>query len=94
MAREAEKTANSLEGSLNRLSNTWTDTIENIANSESLTNIVNGLNGILTSINNITKTLGGSGSILASTALFAGLKNVGELSKHARLCTATIYICA
>ena len=43
MAREAQKTANSLEGSLNRLSNTWTDTIENIANSESLTNIVNGL---------------------------------------------------
>ena len=79
MAREAEKTANSLEGSLNRLSNTWTDTIENIANSESLTNIVNGLNGILTSINNITKTLGGAGSILAGTALFAGLKNVGEL---------------
>ena len=77
MAREAEKTANSLEGSLNRLSNTWTDTIENIANSESLTNIVNGLNGILTSINNITKTLGGAGSILAGTALFAGLKNVG-----------------
>ena len=79
MAREAQKTANSLEGSLNRLSNTWTDTIENIANSESLTNIVNGLNGILTSINNITKTLGGAGSILAGTALFAGLKNVGEL---------------
>ena len=79
MAREAEKTANSLEGSLNRLSNTWTDTIENIANSESLTNIVNGLNSILTSINNITKTLGGAGSILAGTALFAGLKNVGEL---------------
>ena len=64
---------------MNRLSNTWTDTIENIANSESLTNIVNGLNGILTSINNITKTLGGVGSILAGTALFAAFKNVGEL---------------
>ena len=76
---EAMKTANSWEGKLNELSNTWTDTIENIANSESLTNIVNGLNDILTSINNITKTLGGAGSILAGTALFAGLKNVGEL---------------
>ena len=69
---------------MNRLSNTWTDTIENIANSESLTNIVNGLNGILTSINNITKTLGGAGSILAGTALFAGLKNVGVFSPDIR----------
>lgn len=69
---------------MNRLSNTWTDTIENIANSESLTNIVNGLNGILTSINNITKTLGGAGSILAGTALFAGLKNVGVFSSDIR----------
>ena len=69
---------------MNRLSNTWTDTIENIANSESLTNIVNGLNGILTSINNITKTLGGDGSILAGTALFAGLKNVGVFSSDIR----------
>lgn len=36
MAVEAEKTANSWEGSMNRLSNTWTDTIENIANSDAI----------------------------------------------------------
>ena len=78
MAREAEKTANSLEGSLNRLSNTWTDTVENIANSDTLKDIVNGLNSILTGLNDITAFLGGKGSILLGVGLFAGLKNVGE----------------
>lgn len=78
MAREAEKTANSLEGSLNRLSNTWTDTVENIANSDTLKDIVNGLNSILTGLNDITAFLGGKGSILLGAGLFAGLKNVGE----------------
>ena len=34
--REAEKSANNLSGSLNRLSNTWTDTVENIVNSDTL----------------------------------------------------------
>ena len=78
MAREAEKTANSWEGSLNRLSNTWTDTIENIANSESIINTLNFFNGLLNVVNEITSVLGGLGTIGLGAGLFAGIKNFGR----------------
>lgn len=57
IAKEAEKTADSWEGSLNRLSNTWTDTLGNIANSDAIVSIVNGLNGLLSVINTVTDKL-------------------------------------
>ena len=78
MAKEAEKTANSWEGSMNRLSNTWTDTIGNIANSSAITGLVNGLNGVLTVINEITGAVGSLGSIGLIGGLIAGFKNVGR----------------
>lgn len=72
MAKEAEKTANSWEGSMNRLSNTWTDTIGNIANSSAVTGLVNGLNGVLTIVNGITSALGTFGTVgLSVIALIA-----------------------
>lgn len=77
MAREAEKTASSLEGSLNRLSNTWTDTIENILSSDSLKSAVNFFNTLLTGVNDLTDALGGLGTIGLGAGLFAGFKNVG-----------------
>lgn len=66
MAREAEKTANSWEGSLNRLSNTWTDTVENIANSELIITVLNTLNDLLSIINELTDKLGSLGTIAIS----------------------------
>lgn len=63
MAVEAEKTANSWEGSLNRLSNTWTSVVNNIADSDAVTTSINGLNGILGIINKITDALGSWGTI-------------------------------
>ena len=63
MAVEAEKTANSWEGSLNRLSNTWASTINNIADSDAVTASINGLNGILGIINKITSALGTWGTV-------------------------------
>ena len=72
MEKEAEKTANSWEGSMNRLSNTWTDTIGNIANSSAVTGLVNGLNGVLTIVNGITSALGTFGTVgLSVIALMA-----------------------
>lgn len=72
MQKEAEKTANSWEGSMNRLSNTWTDTIGNIANSSVVTTLVNGLNGVLTIVNGITSALGTFGTVgLSVIALMA-----------------------
>lgn len=78
IAKEAEKTANSWEGSMNRLSNTWTNTVGNIANSAGVVQGVNTLNGLLEVINNITSALGPLGSIGLGAGLFAGIKNVGR----------------
>lgn len=76
MAVEAEKTANSWEGSLNRLSNTWASVVNNIADSDAVTTSINGLNDILGIINKITNTLGSVGTIAATTftVLAVGLK--------------------
>ncbi|EOS44509.1 phage tail tape measure protein, TP901 family, core region, partial [Lachnospiraceae bacterium MD335] len=54
MAQKAAQTADSWEGSMNRLSNTWTDTIGNIADSDAIITLVNGLNSLLSVINSIT----------------------------------------
>ena len=51
MAQKAAETADSCEGSLDRLSNTWTDTIGNIADSGAVITLVNGLNGLLSVVN-------------------------------------------
>lgn len=74
---EAMKSANNFEGSLNRLSNTWTDTIENIVNSKGLTTTVNGFNGLLGIVNSITSALGGLGTAGLIGGGILGAKNVG-----------------
>lgn len=78
MAREAEKTANSWEGSLNRLENIWTDTVENVANSDAIITVINGFNGLLSIVNEVTSALGSLGTIGLGAGIFAGFKNVGE----------------
>lgn len=75
---EAMKSANSWEGSLNKLSNTWTSTVGNIANSDAIVTAINGLNGILTIVNKLTGTIGSLGSIVAGISLASGIKNVGR----------------
>ena len=77
MAVEAEKTAKSWEGSMNRLSNTWTKVIGNIANSDAIIGAVNGLNSLLSVIDKITGSLGSLGTIGLGVGLFAGIKNAG-----------------
>ena len=78
MAAEAEKTANSWEGSMNRLSNTWTDTVQNVADSDAIITAINGLNGILSAVNNITEALGSWGTIGTGIGLVSSFKNVGR----------------
>ena len=78
MAFEADKTAKSWEGSLNRLKNTFTDTIENIASSEAFIAIINSFETIVSGINKLTDSLGSLGSIGLGAGLFAGIKNFGE----------------
>lgn len=86
MAAEAEKTANSWEGSLNRLSNTWTDTVENIADSDAIITAINGLNGILSAVNNITDALGSAGTIGAGIGIATSIKNVGRDKMYSLSC--------
>uniref|UniRef100_N1ZZY1 Phage tail tape measure protein, TP901 family, core region n=1 Tax=Eubacterium plexicaudatum ASF492 TaxID=1235802 RepID=N1ZZY1_9FIRM len=78
MAIEAEKTARSWEGSLNRLHNTWVSTVGNVAESNAIITIINGLNNLLSVINNVTDKLGSLGTIGLGAGLFAGFKNTGE----------------
>ena len=82
MAAEAEKATDSWEGSLNRLSNTWTDTVENVADSDAVITIINGFNGLLSVINNVTDKLGSLGTIGLGAGLFAGFNNIGKTYKH------------
>ena len=81
MVTEAEMTADSWDGAMNRLSNTWTDTIGNIAESDAVITIINGLNGLLSVVNNVTEALGSVGTIGLGAGLFAGIKNIGKTYK-------------
>lgn len=83
---EAMKSANNWEGSLNRLKNTWTDTVENVANSDAITTIINGFNGLLSVGNKFTEWLGSLGTIGLGGALFAGFKNVGGDKMYSPVC--------
>ena len=87
--KEAEKSSNNLTGSLNRLSNTWTDTVENIVNSDTLKGAVNLLNSLLTGVNKLTDALGSLGTIGLGAGIFAGIKNIGKTYK----CTDFKIIC-
>ena len=77
--REAEKSANNLSGSLNKLSNTWTDTVDNILNSDTLTTGVNVLNDLLGMVNKLTDALGGLGTVGLGAGLFASFKGAGRV---------------
>ena len=82
MAREAELAADSWEGSLNRLSNTWTATLGNIADSDAVAAAVNGLNSLLSVVERITDVLGSMGTIGLGAGLFAGIKNAGRVKRN------------
>ncbi len=77
-AKEAEKSSNNIQGSLNRLHNTWTDTVENVANSDAILTIVNALNSLLSVVNKATDALDSLGTIGLGVGIFAGIKNVGS----------------
>ena len=78
---EAMKSANNLEGSLNRLSNTWTSVVNNFADSKMLTFLVNLGNGFLSAVDGITRFTD-SISALANpgmlAALYAAFSNKGK----------------
>lgn len=77
MAAEAEKTTDSWEGSLNRLSNTWNDTMGSLADSDAIVAAINSLNGLLTIVNSFTSTLGSLNTLSILGGGIAGARNLG-----------------
>lgn len=77
-AEEAEKSANNITGSLNRLHNTWVDTVENVADSDAIITIVNGLNGLLSVVNNVTDKLDSAETLGALSGLLMSIKGIGK----------------
>lgn len=75
---EAEKSANNLTGTLNKLSNSWTELVNTFVNAGELTSAVNVLNNILQSVTNIVDKLGSLGTIGLGAGLFAGFRNTGK----------------
>lgn len=75
---DAMDSANNLEGSLAKLSNTTTSIINNVADSSFMTGAVNGLNGILTIVNHLTETIGPLGTIGVGLGAFLGSQNIGR----------------
>lgn len=86
LTETAEKNAASWKGSMNRLSNTWTDTVGNIANSDAIITIINSLNGLLSVVNKVTDTFGSLGTIGLGAGIFAGFKNVGRDKMYSLIC--------
>lgn len=76
---EAMKTANSWEGKLNELSNSWTEFINGIVDSSTAKSVIDFLNSIIQGIDSIRDGIGTLPTILGSIALGTAFKNVGEL---------------
>lgn len=77
-ARDAEITANSWEGALTRLSDTWTDTIGNIADADMITSGINALNTLLSVVNDLSSAIGPLGTLGIIGGGLLGTKNVGR----------------
>lgn len=74
---ESEKSANNLTGTLNKLSNSWTELVNTFADTDGLKGAVNVLNNVLQSVTGIVDKLKMSGTIGLGAGLFAGIKNIG-----------------
>lgn len=78
LAAQAEISANSWEGALNRLSNTWVETMDKLAVSGAATSAINSLEGILSAVNRLIDGLGPLGTAGLGAGLLASFKNVGR----------------
>lgn len=74
---EAEKSANNLTGSVNKLHNSWTEFVNSIVNSDGLKTGVNLINDLVKGLTSLVDTFGSIGTLGIGAGLFAGFKNVG-----------------
>lgn len=79
--QEAEKSANNLSGSLEKLSNDWTSFVQNIVNSDGLktgVNLLDGLLKVVTSLSDGLNSLGSFGTIGTLVGLVQSITGHGE----------------
>lgn len=81
-AREAEKSAQNWEGSLNRLSNSWTEFISNFANADQITGGINLINSLVQAFDSLIGVMTPLGAIGASAGITAFFKNLDEPINH------------
>ena len=62
-AIEAEKSANNWTGSMNRLSNSWTEMVQGFANTDAIISATNLLNGLVNGVDDLFSTFGNYKSI-------------------------------
>ncbi len=79
MAREGQKTAESWQGELNRLSNTWSDLVNNFINSDLAKGFLKVTNSVVGGLKSVTEFLGGLPTIISAIMASLSFKNVGEL---------------
>ena len=86
---EASKSANNLQGRINALSNSWTEFVNSVIQSDTLKTGVNILNELVQGVTKLTSSLGSLGTIGLGVGIFAGIKNIGKTYK----CTDFKIIC-
>ena len=79
---EAMKSANNWQGSLNKLSNTITELVNNFVKADTVIGGLNGFNTLLQGINAVTKALGGLGTIVTVGGGIFGAKTSLDYRKH------------
>lgn len=76
---EAMKSAESWEGKLNELSNTWTDFVNGLVTSDTAKDVIDFLTTIIKNIDRLRDSIGTIPTLLGSIATVGAIKNVGEL---------------
>lgn len=74
---EASKSANNLQGRLNALSNSWTEFVNSVVQSDTLKTGVNILNELVQGVTKLTSSLGSLGTIGLGAGLLASFKGAG-----------------
>ena len=90
---EAMKTAESWQGKLNELSNTWTDFMNGFVTSDTAKDVLDFLTTIIKSADEFRDTLGTIPAILTSITAVGAFKNVGGTKQNMPVFyTATFYM--
>lgn len=97
---EAMKSANNWEGSLNKLSNTWTSLVQNFTDTNSIITTINLITGLISTIDKLTESVGGIIPLISLIGIgFATWKivipmftamSVGVVNLAAGVTTATV----